>query len=425
MTLTLAHTVKIGEIDNQTDFTSRALGFIVQQAARPQRVNPNRAIVTLDNNDGALTPNAGGTYDGVDWFSQGVYITTTVNGGSDQILFHGIVDDFQLADNGTQSTVQIVALDWVAVVGRLSPKDYSSSPRTGPGDAIEGTFSLKLSGADDMVKLGTTGAIKGAGQLANDNTAVPMQITSTNVQFITDSLQNDVMSPDLCVVYGKKITHDPAPLDTAVYWPVTIGNTLTRSATTFYPDTLNVFEFTGATPTAGELPAADVITGYNIEELVNTVISTRDGGTTQTVQDTTSADLYGARAYTATGHAASTDTATLNGATNMVNRLSTSRFIAQRLEFTSANLANTPAGSATQLELLLDTETALWQPATITYTPTGAAGTVTDKCLIYGRQIRATASGTSIVLDLLSADDYQSFVLDSTVLGVLDENRLG
>jgi len=252
-----------------------------------------------------------------------------------------------------------------------------------------------------------------------------MQITSTNVQFITDSLQNDVMSPDLCVVYGKKITHDPAPLDTAVYWPVTIGNTLTRSATTFYPDTLNVFEFTGATPAAGELPAADVITGYNIEELVNTVISTRDGGTTQTVQDTTSADLYGARAYTATGHAASTDTATLNGATNMVNRLSTSRFIAQRLEFTSANLANTPAGSATQLELLLDTETALWQPCTITYTPTGAAGTVTDKCLIYGRQIRATASGTSIVLDLLSADDYQSFVLDSTVLGVLDENRLG
>jgi len=45
--------------------------------------------------------------------------------------------------------------------------------------------------------------------------------------------------------------------------------------------------------------------------------------------------------------------------------------------------------------------------------------------LIYSRQIRATASGTSIVLDLLSADDYQSFTLDSTVLGVLDENRLG
>ena len=372
MTLTLAHTVEIGEIDNKTDFTSRVLGFTVQQMARPQRVNPNRAIITLDNNDGALTPNAGGTYDGVDWFSQGVFIETTVNGGSSQVLFHGIVDDFALADTGTNSTVQIVALDWVAIFGRLAPKDYSGLLQQGPGTAIGYTISLKLSGPDDMVKLGGTGALRGVGLYGNDNVDVPLQITATSDQFITDVLQNDVMAPDLCVAYGGKIGHISAT-DTTVYYPVIIGNTLTRSLTSEQADTLNTFTFTGATPTAGQLPISEAITGYNIEELVNTVYSTRDGGTTQTVQDTTSADKYGARSYSTSQHAATTDTATLNGATNIVNRLSTSRFTAQQIRFDTALLANTPADRATQLELLLDVDTALWQPCEIKYTPTGAA----------------------------------------------------
>ena len=106
--------------------------------------------------------------------------------------------------------------------------------------------------------------------------------------------------------------------------------------------------------------------------------STRDGGTTQTVQNTTSADKYGARTYVSYGNAAETDTDALNGATNIVNRLSTSRFTAQQIRFDSALLDNTPAGSATQLEQLLHIETGLWQPCTVTYTPTGAASTITD-----------------------------------------------
>ena len=425
MTLTIAHTVELGGSGgSRTDFTSRVLGFTVQQEARPQRINRNRAIITLDNSDGALTPNAGGTYDSVDWFSQGVFITSFVNAGGDQTLFHGIIDDFQLADNGTQSTVQIVALDWVAVLGRLSPKDLRVAYPAGPGEAVAETIVVKLTGTDDMLKLGAGGTVTYNNLYATDNTEVPVYLTTSTDQFITDVIQNDLMAADLSVIYGRNIEYLASIPSSTIYNAVIIGNTLTRSAAAIY-DTLNVFEFTGATPTAGQLPIADVITGYNIDELVNTVISTRDGGTAQKAQNTDSTGLYGARTMTVTGHAATTDTAALNGATNMVNRLSTTRFIAQRIELNSANLAKTPAGSATQLELLMDTETALWQPCTITYTPTGAASTITDKCLIYGRQIRVTAAGTSIVLDLLSADDYQSLVLDSAVLGILDENRLG
>jgi len=45
--------------------------------------------------------------------------------------------------------------------------------------------------------------------------------------------------------------------------------------------------------------------------------------------------------------------------------------------------------------------------------------------VISGRTIKATPGNTTITLDLLPAQDYQSFVLDSSTLGVLDTNRLG
>lgn len=428
MTLTLAHTVEIGGVESPTDFTSRVLGFSVKQSARPQRINSNTAIITLDNNDGALTPNAGGTYDSVDWFAQGVFISTTVNGGTAQHIFYGLLDDFQLADNGTESTVTITALDWVAVAGRLPPGDYSgTSPFQGPGRAATDTLALAFGGtADgDLPYLDTGGTLYNRELVADDNGNVRVSVNMTNDQYVSDTIVSEIMPTDLCAMYGGRIYYSGAGFDSAVYQPITIGNKLTREATTSAADTYNEFTFTGSTPGSGELPLGDVVTGYNTDELVNVVNSTRDGGTTQTASNTTSVSTYGSRTYSTTGNAADTDSDALNGATNMVNRLSASRFTAQKLYFDSAHLANTPAGSATQLETLLYNNTALWQPATISYTPAGAASQITETVLIYGRQVRAVPGRTSFVLDVLPAADYQSFKLDSSVIGVLDQNRLG
>lgn len=427
MSLSLSHTVKIGGVQTPTDFTSRVLGFNLTQSARPQRINGNSAIITLDNNDGALTPNAGGTYDSVDWFAQGVFIETTVNSGTAQGIFYGLIDDFELADNGTQSTVTITALDWVAVAGRLPPADLSgTSNYNGPGYAATDTLALAFgSSGSDLPYLGTSGTLYNRELVADDNGDVIVAVNMVGDQYVSDTIVNEIMPTDLCAMYGGKIYYSGAGFDSAVYQPITIGNKLTREATLSAVDTYNEFTFVGDTPTAGELPIADVVTGYNTEDLVNVVNSTRSGGTKQTATNTSSVSNYGSRTYETSNNAAYTDTDALNGATNIVNRRSTTRFTAQQLYFDSALLADTPAGSATQLEILLANNTALWQPATISYTPAGAASQISETVLIYGRQIRAIPGRTSFVLELLPAADYQSFKLDSSTLGVLDTNRLG
>ena len=60
----------------------------------------------------------------------------------------------------------------------------------------------------------------------------------------------------------------------------------------------------------------------------------------------------------------------------------------------------------------------MWHPVQITYTPTGGSQTTAD-CVISGRTINATPKQTTIILDLLPAVDYQSFRLDSPIIGVL------
>ena len=72
---------------------------------------------------------------------------------------------------------------------------------------------------------------------------------------------------------------------------------------------------------------------------------------------------------------------------------------------------------------LLNISTAMWQPAEITYTPTGCPEQ-TILALIKGRQISATPAQAVITLDLVPAAQYQSFILNDQYLGVLDQNRV-
>ena len=118
------------------------------------------------------------------------------------------------------------------------------------------------------------------------------------------------------------------------------------------------------------------------------------------------------------------DTDTQRMADNIVERFSNIHFQARKISVQSATLADTNSGSKEELAQLLDVRYGLWQNATITYTPT-AGSQVTDNCVIAGRSIQAVPGRTTITLDLLPAQDYQSFVLDSDTLGVLDTNRLG
>ena len=48
-----------------------------------------------------------------------------------------------------------------------------------------------------------------------------------------------------------------------------------------------------------------------------------------------------------------------------------------------------------------------------------------EECVMIGRRMFVTPGDTTVMVDLLPAANFQSFRLDDTALGVLDQNRLG
>ena len=56
------------------DFTNRVLSLKVDNQAYLGKVGRTKTQVVLDNSDGALTPEGGGTYTSTDWFAEPLHV---------------------------------------------------------------------------------------------------------------------------------------------------------------------------------------------------------------------------------------------------------------------------------------------------------------------------------------------------------------
>jgi len=438
MSVTLDWTVEIGGVDTSTDFTDRCQGFNISQRLQLSRITSHRAIITLDNQDGALTPGAGGTYDSVDWFAQAVFISCSVNGTDTAETFHGIVDDFDFFDDGTRSTVTITAVDWLTIGSRaLSQSDVTIVSSNSWPSTVNNIFIIFIMGNTGptpdyyvLPKLDRTYGEVRAGAIGSDIGGFPfLSLGTVDIRFdwktgdsLGDILTNNVQPGVPSVIWPTFIESDTyRGTDVAFYRWCVVGDLLSRT-----DSNANTYTFVAQSPSAGELLIGDIDRGYNIDELVNqTELETIWSSHTASATDTTSTTTYGIRSYRANSSYMEADADLDKMASTIVNRFAEPRFTPRRLTFTNAHLASLPAGSSTQVAKLLDANQGLWQACTTEYTPTGTTTTVTDSSVISGRTIRVTPGSTSVVIDLLPSADYQTFVLDSAVLGVLDENRLG
>jgi len=124
MAINTAWKIEIGTLNPAPiDFTSRTLGVSIDQQVDVNVIGRGVATITLLNKDGALTPGGGGTYSSTDWFSNFVRITALTNtGGANDstIVFCGLVDNFELSDDGVFSTVTFTAIDGLAVAGKTA-----------------------------------------------------------------------------------------------------------------------------------------------------------------------------------------------------------------------------------------------------------------------------------------------------------------
>lgn len=420
MAINTTWNVEIGPEASRTDFTSRVMSMNIRQFVDVNVIGRGQATFTLLNKDGALTPGGGGTYSSTDWFAQGVYINVLTDTGgaqTEEAVFHGVVVDFTLQDDGVFSTVTITALDGLTVAAKTvgsiiqSTTTYSTTysnlvdrngivfPRLGGANA-EGIVTSEYPYTQPQVGLGF-------GQSIRPTT-------------YADALQTYLIPSVNDVTWATNITSSASVTN---YNIISLGSTTTRTGSSPIRQT---YEFVPAgSITGNKLPFTEdgFIQEFNKDELITQaqLSASITGATTQTATASTNT-TYGNRTTQYLSTLNETDAGALEVATRLVNRYSTSRFNPVQIK-TNARLVKSQAADAAEDEwrYLLSIKYGLWQRTIVTWQGSGAS-TQTAYCIVKGRSINVTPADTVVTLTLGNWADNHGFILDTDQL---DVDRLG
>ena len=417
MAIETAFIITIGNLSASYDITDQVQSFYVNSQCNLAEIGTSTGAMTIKNFTGSFTPDGGGTYGNIDWFNQAVFIngTTTVASVSTAFnLFHGIISKFELNDNGTFSTVTISFIDAFTAGGRSDTVNTVLSFDNAANQVKQFYENLTPTDPAQMPTLGGTniGYVCTVDLLTDDfeifcNTAgVGTSLNSTIQTLITP------VGPSILMPTTIELTSPNFHIQLLDY-------TMTRNAAN-----RTTFIFKDDTVSGTELPFETLRTGYDESMLTNNVqIGNASGSITIERFNDDSTTKYGQRFRSYTQGGFSLTAVITSTAYSWVNRFGDVIFAPISLTFTSTQMESAANAAEPFYNKLLDISTAMWQPAEITYTPTGCPEQ-TVVALIKGRTVSATPDQTTITLNLVTANQYQSFILDDQYLGVLDKNRL-
>lgn len=419
MSINTAWTVKIGSVASPTDFTSRVLSMNIDQNVDVNVIGRGSCQVTLLNKDGALTPGGGGTYSSTDWFAQGMFISvSTDTGGAATVteVFHGIVVDFDLVDDGVFSTVTITALDGLSVAG----KSFAGSVTPVAATIYTTALAVLLDPGVATLsypKLGKTTAQSQLTVVGSQDTQVLNDATVTFDTYASLWQQGVIPSAN-DVLWATTIT---AGTTTVTYNCRDIPMTNSRSAA--YQ--VNMFFDRAGSISGTKLPfyAEGFKQEFNNDTLITqTSLKANYTGATQLDTQATNIASYGSRTIAFTNTFMKDATAVSAMATKLLNRYGQSRFNPAQLQLSASLVKKLAADAAvTNWRELLSIENGLWQRASITWKGSGAS-TQTAYCVIKGRNISVTPSDTVVTLNLSNWADNHGFILD---VDQLNTDKLG
>lgn len=421
MAINTAWKVEVGTVAAPTNFTSRVLGVSIDQQVDVNVIGRGQATITLLNKDGALTPGGGGTYSSTDWFAQGVFISSLTNtGGADTstIVFHGVVVDFDLVDDGVFSTVTLTCADGLTIGGKSTQQVVGAV--FGYYEAILGyTVAQGFFGNLYLPLLGKTATSYAPTKINNSSNTISVTAGAgqTNPTF-ADTWQTSIIPTANDVWWATKIIE----AGTFAYYYfnfMPFDNSRAPANRTDF-----VFDPSGAV-SGTDLPfdSQGFVQAFNNDTLITeAVIQGNYAGAAPITVTASSSTKYGSRAVQFTDTYAFDATAATELANRLVNRYSTARFQPVQLQ-TSASLVKARAADAAapSWRALLGIETGLWQRAAITWAGSGASSQ-TAYCVVKGRKIDITPSDALVTLTLGNWADNHGFILD---LDQLDVDKLG
>lgn len=453
MTVTSTFTVEIGSsiVSKRFDVTSRVYGFSTDVNAPIGRFGRAVAQITLDNNDGAFTPGAGGTYSDINWFKQGVFIKAVVQGpsASETVqLFHGILTEFDLTDDGLNSTVTIQCVDALTVGGQsVSTFSAPSSPGTQGGSPSSWIMSaFNGSTAGNAFLSGVEMPILGASR---------RQV----LQVVSEILGNQyfgVAFPPVIIYLSEFSLSQPAldwlnntilPSGPNVAWPGRISGG--SQGPQYYVNALDVHLVRRASErsdvvfaeqaTGGELPFRDLDRAFTSDQLINQAVignlfNVYVAQETVTTKNEESIKKFGVRSLSASGVMSGrptgsgaigefpSDVTVTRISERYANVRSEVEFAVRSLTVSLSMVDDKVGGSQSSADMfaqLLDQSDSLWQLASVEYTPTGGSSAKTEHAVIVGRRVSATPNDVRVDLTLLPWTYVSGLVLDDSLLATL------
>jgi len=422
MAFALTWKIEFGDCTGLTDITTSVLSHSITANARLGGMGRSTAAVTIKNFDGAFTPGGSGTYGSTNWFTKALIITST-SGANTGTSFVGIITNFDIQDvSAKESYVTISGLDWLSVAGRSTTATYSSQTVT-----IPGAFTAIIKGVNGFSGLPNRQTMAASPfalcdyTVANDSTnLVNSQLTDNyggigTAFYLGDGINNILLASGVCTLFSTGYIR----ATNLWTWAYTIQGPGNKTQNNITYDAVG----TGTAPTSGQLPYVQIQNGFTVSTLIN---SAKVG--TYSNNDTDSQMAYGARSITFSSPGNADTAYNATPAAAWVTRYSTPRFIPTAITFTYSGLKSSAVDDGVamlQFMRLLWPQYAFWNQMSVAYKGAGQSSAVNYQTIGVEMTINATPSDTSISMQLLSAVDNLAFILDSTIMGVLDTNRLG
>jgi hypothetical protein len=424
--------VKVGKYSGgslaTTDHASRTLGLFIDQQCDPGQLGTGTCAVTLDNRDGALNPDASGSFNTEDWLEYGIFIDCTVTGAvlTDPVpVFHGVITDFRIDDDGDgRSTVTVTGQDVFSVIGRQQGFTFGMTNTSTADQLFDMTNPASLLNSTKVPTIGYPTMRTFWEELNASTESVAHNLPASAGSFVLgDAINNSVMPNEQTVAFPT-ILDDSGTYVANDSW---VGFTVDGLARAGVSATGNAFVFTTNDPMpTGQLPYRRLVRDFHIDLITNAAeVTALDGGTAQSFADTTSQEKFGtrARSYRTTS---TSDARALYTAQLWVNRYSYDESVvmsASSLQVTDSMIQGF-GGDLAKWRSLLDVTAGWWQTGSVAYTPTGGSS-ITYPFIIAGRRIEATPTDTVVTLKVRPQSIYLAFILDDATRGVLDANKLG
>ena len=421
-----------GTAADSIDFTSRVLSIKVDHEIGLGEIGRSNVEVVLENNDGALSPDGSGTYGSYDWLAQPLFIIARAGTSNppDRLeadslglkapFFGGPIVKFDYQDDGFTSTVTLEATDWLSFFARYTAQAASTETDT--------TINVIKNLADD-VKVAPYGAASSlvsavysaASGYAHEN--ISMAITKGD--FLGDSVRTVGATEGAVVYAGLLLLRKPSTTTQAFYLVASISRK--RLNPNSGGDAMAGMKGTGSLSST-DLPIRKLKLAFNDKQIVTQAQITRTGGTSQYSYNDSVSQTYGPRSIGMSDLPFTSDAQSLSYAEFYTKRFNTASFVPSQFEITGSMIESSANDSALNgVKTLLHQNShvygALFKPTTISWT---GAGSTSNTAVVTPVRIRLSVKPEDWVMQILCVDaaSNMGFVLDSTQLGVLDQNRI-